>query len=157
MTLSRDLRELHLVKTRAGYQEMAVEDTDPQFAYIAAEFLKDVARAQNQLVIKTSAGYANSVAVALDGEHWREIIGTVSGHDTILVICADVPTAEIVLERLVGLMNIEVFLGQRRLAMTDGRCRGGSESAGTALRTTPPKLLNVAHAASDGRSIKLTI
>src|SRR5664279_222496 len=47
VTLSRDLRDLRLVKTREGYQEMAPEETGPQFSLLAAEFLKDVLRAQN--------------------------------------------------------------------------------------------------------------
>ena len=44
MTLSRDIRELRLVKTREGYQEMAPEETGPQFSLLAAEFLQDVLR-----------------------------------------------------------------------------------------------------------------
>ena len=70
MTLSRDIRDLRLVKTREGYQEMAPEETGPRFPLLAAEFLQDVLRAQNLVVLKTSPGHANSVAVALDHEDW---------------------------------------------------------------------------------------
>ena len=51
-------------------------------------------RAQNLVVLKTSPGHANSVAVALDSESWPEVVGTIAGDDTILVIAPDNPTAE---------------------------------------------------------------
>jgi transcriptional regulator of arginine metabolism len=105
VTLSRDLRELRLVKTQEGYQEMAPEEIGPQFSILAAEFLKDVLRAQNLIILKTSPGHANSVAVALDNEQWSEIVGTIAGDDTILVIAPDVPTAESVQEKLLELLE----------------------------------------------------
>ena len=105
VSLSRDIRDLRLVKTREGYQEMAPEETGPHFSLLAAEFLKDVLRAQNLVVLKTSPGHANSVAVALDNEEWPEIVGTIAGDDTILVIMPDNPTAEVVQEKLVDLLE----------------------------------------------------
>ena len=51
-------------------------------------------RAQNQVVLKTAPGHASSVAVALDNEEWPEVVGTIAGDDTILVITPDDPTAE---------------------------------------------------------------
>jgi transcriptional regulator of arginine metabolism len=105
VTLSRDIRDMRLVKTRDGYKEMAPEDTGPEFSLLAAEFLQDVLRAQNLVVLRTSAGHANTVAVALDREQWPEIIGTIAGDDTILVITPDNPTAEGVQEKLVLLLE----------------------------------------------------
>jgi len=105
VTLSRDIRDLRLVKTRDGYQEVAPEETGPAFAMLAAEFLKDVLRAQNLVVLKTSPGHANSVAVALDSEGWPQIVGTIAGDDTILVIAPDNPTAEAVQEKLLDLLE----------------------------------------------------
>lgn len=105
VTLSRDIRDLRLVKTREGYQEMAVEDVGPAFPLLANEFLNDVLRAQNLVVLKTSPGHANSVAVALDAENWPEIVGTIAGDDTILVIAPDNPTAEAVQEKLLKLLD----------------------------------------------------
>jgi transcriptional regulator of arginine metabolism len=105
VTLSRDIRDLRLVKTREGYQEMAPEDPGPQFSLLAAEFLRDVLRAQNLVILKTSPGHANSVAVALDNEGWPTVVGTIAGDDTILVITPDNPTAEAVQERLLGLLE----------------------------------------------------
>jgi len=54
VTLSRDIRDLRLVKTREGYKEIADEEPGPQFSLLAAEFLHDVLRAQNLVVLKTS-------------------------------------------------------------------------------------------------------
>jgi transcriptional regulator of arginine metabolism len=105
VTLSRDIRDLRLVKTREGYQEMAPEETGPGFTLLAEEFLLDVLRAQNLVVLKTSPGHANSVAVALDAEGWPEVIGTIAGDDTILVIAPDNPTAESVQERLIAMLE----------------------------------------------------
>ena len=105
VTLSRDIRDLRLVKTREGYQEMAEEETGPEFSLLAAEFLRDVLRAQNLVILKTSPGHANSVAVALDAEGWPTVVGTLAGDDTILVIAPDNPTAEAVQEKLLGLLE----------------------------------------------------
>jgi transcriptional regulator of arginine metabolism len=105
VTLSRDIRDLRLVKTREGYQEMAPEEPGPGFAMLAGEFLLDVLNAQNLVVLKTSPGHANSVAVALDAEGWPEVVGTIAGDDTIVVIAPDNPTAERVQEKLLGMLE----------------------------------------------------
>jgi transcriptional regulator of arginine metabolism len=93
VTLSRDVRELRLVKTPEGYREMSHEETGPGFRMLAAEFLQDVRTASNLVVLKTAPGHANSVAVALDNEEWTDVVGTIAGDDTILVIAADARTA----------------------------------------------------------------
>ncbi len=105
VTLSRDMRDLRLVKTREGYQEMAPEESGPGFRLLAAEFLLDVLRAQNLVILKTAPGHANSVAVALDREGWPQIVGTIAGDDTILVIAPDNPTAEDIQEKLLELLE----------------------------------------------------
>lgn len=91
VTLSRDIRELGLVKTVDGYREMTAgaEKSAPDLGTLISEFLQDVKLAQNLLVIKTTPGGANSMAVALDQSGWPQIVGTVAGDDTILVITAD--------------------------------------------------------------------
>ena len=105
VTLSRDVRELGLVKTSDGYRELGGEAPSLQFATLANEFLQDVRQAQNQVVLKTAPGHANSVAVALDDEEWPEVVGTIAGDDTILVICSDSSTAEIVRAKLLQLLQ----------------------------------------------------
>lgn len=105
VTLSRDLRDLRLVKTRDGYQELAAEETGPQFAMLASEFLQDVKCAQNLVVLKTAPGHANSVAVALDAEDWPDVVGTIAGDDTILVIAPDNATALEVRRKLLEILE----------------------------------------------------
>lgn len=88
VTLSRDMRELGLVKTPDGYRQVAPA-SGPEFASIAAEFVSDIRIAQNLIVLRTSPAHANSVAVALDQEEWPEVLGTLAGDDTVLVITPD--------------------------------------------------------------------
>ncbi len=105
VTLSRDIRDLRLVKTREGYQEMAPEEKGPGLQLLAAEFVLDVRIAQNLVVMRTAPGNANSVAQALDQEEWPEIVGTIAGDNTILVIVPDSPTAEVVQEKLMAILE----------------------------------------------------
>lgn len=105
VTLSRDIRELRLVKTPEGYREMQNEETGPAFRTLAAEFLNDVRAAQNLVVLRTSPGHASSVAVALDNEEWPEVVGTIAGDDTILVIAPDSETAAALRKRFLKLIE----------------------------------------------------
>ncbi len=105
VTLSRDIRELRLVKTQDGYREMLAEEAGSQFASLAAEFLQDVRVAQNLVVLRTAPGHANSVAVALDDESWPEVVGTIAGDDTILVVAPDNATAQLLQAKIVDLVE----------------------------------------------------
>lgn len=93
VTLSRDIRELGLAKTAAGYRVLGASERRPGFAAVAAEFLHDVRLAQNLVLLKTSPGNASTLAVALDREEWPEVVGTVAGDDTTLVVAPDSRTA----------------------------------------------------------------
>jgi len=92
-TLSRDIQELGIVKSADGYTQLGAAARGPDFATVAAEFLHDVRVAQNLMVLKTSPGNANALAVALDREDWSEVVGTIAGDDTILVVAPDHSTA----------------------------------------------------------------
>ena len=56
---------------------------------LVREFVLDVRPAQNLLVIKTIVGSAQPVAAALDEQEWQEVVGTIAGDDTILIVCPD--------------------------------------------------------------------
>jgi len=92
-TLSRDIRELKLVKGPEGYRragENAAQDgVLPSVMQLARQFVIDIRQAQNLLVIKTTVGSAQPVAAALDASHWPEVVGTLAGDDTVLVIASD--------------------------------------------------------------------
>ena len=90
-TLSRDLKELHLVKTAEGYKPLSAAAAEenaalPPLAHALREFLTDLRPAQNLLVLKTPPGGAQPLAVALDREQWKEIVGTIAGDDNLLLI-----------------------------------------------------------------------
>jgi transcriptional regulator of arginine metabolism len=92
-TLSRDIRELGLAKGAEGYalrsSEIHSDPALPSASRLVREFVLDVKRAQNLLVIKTTVGSAQPVAAALDDEEWPGAVGSVAGDDTILIICSD--------------------------------------------------------------------
>ncbi len=100
VTLSRDMRELGLVKTGDGYRQVLARPAARSVASIAAEFLVEARLAQNLIVLKTMPGNANALAVALDQANWPEIVGTVAGDDTVLVIAPDSDTAAKLRDRL---------------------------------------------------------
>jgi transcriptional regulator of arginine metabolism len=77
-TLSRDVRELGLVKSSDGYALPGGEST--------------------------SVGSAQPVAAALDGENWSEAIGTIAGDDTILIVCQDRRAAGRLADRIQGML-----------------------------------------------------
>lgn len=90
-TLSRDMRELRLVKTTDGYRPLSSATTEeaaplPTLARALKEFLLDIRPAQNMLVLKTPPGGAQPLAAAVDSEHWKEVAGSLAGDDTVLII-----------------------------------------------------------------------
>src|SRR5438309_4737066 len=94
VTLSRDMRELGLVKTADGYRQLLKDQNGPRLSDIANEYLQDIRVAQNLVVLRTSPGHASALAVSIDRQELEEVIGTVAGDDTVLVITADCQAAE---------------------------------------------------------------
>lgn len=92
-TASRDIRELNLVKVSAGgnsykYAESAKEDMRISVKYrnILRETLVSVDYACNMMVLKTYSGMAQAAAAAIDNMGWNEIVGSVAGDDTIIIV-----------------------------------------------------------------------
>ncbi len=92
-TLSRDLRQLGVVKTAAGYAAPAQtqgEDTARAvLRQLVGQFLVRIETAQNLVILRTEPGGANALAQGVDGANLPEIIGTLAGDDTIFVATAD--------------------------------------------------------------------
>src|SRR5580700_3472662 len=92
-TLSRDIHELKLVKGPEGYrrsdENSGAEGVLPSVMHLARQFVVEIRQAQNLLVVKTTVGSAQPVAAALDASHWPEVVGTLAGDDTVLVIATD--------------------------------------------------------------------
>ncbi len=106
VTLSRDMRELGLVKTKDGYVQLReTPDRTVQVEAAVSEYLLDIRPAQNMLVLKTPAAHANSLAIAVDRSEWPEIAGTIAGDDTVLVICPDLASARHLHEKLLAILR----------------------------------------------------
>ena len=110
VTLSRDIRELGLVKTPSGYAEVGADaaagaEPRPDVAAIAREVLRDIRQAQNLLVLRTPPANANALAAALDHAGWSEVTGTIAGDDTVLVVAPDVKTADALRVRLLKFLK----------------------------------------------------
>ena len=105
VTLSRDIREMGLVKTSDGYRRLSTESSGPELADVIDEYMQDVKVAQNMVVIRTSPGNANTLAVALDNEDMVEIVGTVAGDDTIFVVAPDNDAADQLRRKLLDLIT----------------------------------------------------
>lgn len=91
-TLSRDLRELGLLKLRNSdgklYYSLSTQ-TNPQLDPAIYSYVKKLERAGFMLVIHTNLGEADVLANIIDAENNDTILGTVAGADTLLVICKD--------------------------------------------------------------------
>jgi transcriptional regulator of arginine metabolism len=100
-TLSRDIHELRLSKGPGGYSlpggngngVAAMDDGPPTVAEMLESFGMRVKQAMNQVVIGTAMGGAQPVAAAIDRAGWPEVVGTIAGDDTVLVICPDTKRA----------------------------------------------------------------
>ena len=110
-TLSRDIHELRLSKGPGGYilpngngaasaPQPIVDDGPPTVAEMLESFGLRAKQAMNQVVLRTVMGGAQPVAAALDHESWPEVVGTIAGDDTVLIICIDTRRAAEIEERL---------------------------------------------------------
>jgi transcriptional regulator of arginine metabolism len=108
-TLSRDIHELRLSKGPGGYSlpgngnvALADEDDDspPSVAEMMESFGLRIRRALNQVVVRTVQSGAQPFAASLDYEGWPDVVGTLAGDDTVLIVCADERRAAEVESRL---------------------------------------------------------
>jgi len=108
-TVSRDIHELRLYKGPNGYAlpngVTGEEDDSPSVGDVLESFGLKVKQAQNQLVLITTSGGAQPVALAIDHEDWEEVVGTIAGDDTVLIICPDQKRASVLMERLVEMIG----------------------------------------------------
>lgn len=96
-TLSRDLREIGLVKVYDNGQSfyaLAVDESERSFTQLLAEYAYKVQRASFILVLHSDLGEAALMANIIDADKPDTILGTVAGADTLLVICKDEEAAQ---------------------------------------------------------------
>jgi transcriptional regulator of arginine metabolism len=102
-TLSRDIRELGLVKApddSGGFRYRVSEPGRAGLGLNHGPVVLSLTSSGNLLVIRTRPGFAQSVAAGIDQLHWPQVIGTVGGDDTVIVVLAEQAVAGEVIERL---------------------------------------------------------
>jgi len=109
-TLSRDVRELRLAKVRGpgGRSHYALPDDyehTPTLRSLLPALVLSAEAVGNLLVVGTRRGSAGPVAEAIDGESWPEIVGTVAGDDTILIVLRNAPSARALGNKLLQLTS----------------------------------------------------
>ncbi len=111
-TVSRDIKELRLLKVlgeNGGYKyataERAEQGISERFIRIFSESVLSMSSANNLIVIRTLSASANAAAEAIDSLKWPEILGTLAGDNTILVIVQSDDEVDAVLTRFKGLVR----------------------------------------------------
>ncbi len=106
-TLSRDIRELGLVKARGIYRPAGDLDGSPTRELLRRTFQQLVVErgvSGNILMVRTAPGNAHSLGVVLDAARWPEVLGTVAGDDTVFVLLRNSRAGKKVLRRIEELM-----------------------------------------------------
>lgn len=111
-TVSRDINELRLVRVPIGKgrhryalaQYGGDADIEEQLSRLFQSFVQDIDRGENVLVIRTADGHASGVALLLDRWKRDDIVGTLAGEDTILVIARTTSEGESLMEEFNALM-----------------------------------------------------
>jgi transcriptional regulator of arginine metabolism len=111
-TVSRDINELRLVRLPVGkgrhrYSLAQVnhrDTTQAELERLFQNFVTDVDRGENVLVIRTADGHATGVALLLDRLRRDDIVGTIAGEDTIFLVARSVQDGEVLMEELNALM-----------------------------------------------------
>ena len=111
-TLSRDIKELGLLKRSSdgAYQPSGVESTSQASALdtlsrALSEYLVNIEPVQQLVVLKTGAGQAQLLGLAIDKSRLPDVAGTLAGDDTILIIARDPKSAQAVVKQLRDLAN----------------------------------------------------
>ncbi|MBQ9940091.1 MAG: arginine repressor [Clostridia bacterium] len=112
-TISRDIKQLRLTKsaTSDGRYVYAVSDIEDyenstgKALGILRDTVKQLDSAQNLIVVKTYSGMAQAAAAALDSLEYKEIVGSIAGDDTVMLILRDNRTASEFLEKLIKMTS----------------------------------------------------
>lgn len=106
-TISRDIRDLHLFKVagvekkyRYAYINEAQGEISPKMRSLFRDCVLSVKAAQNLIVVKTLAGNGSNAGAIVDKLNYEQIVGSVAGDDTLLIICADNESTDYVVNKL---------------------------------------------------------
>ena len=111
-TISRDIRDLHLFKVagvekkyRYAYINEGEGEISPKMKSLFRDCVLSVKAAQNLVVIKTLAGNGANAGAVVDKLNHDEIVGSVAGDDTLLVVCENAECAAAVVEKINTFIN----------------------------------------------------
>lgn len=111
-TVSRDIKELHLIKTPLsnGHYKYALpveQRYNPisRLKRVLSEHFVGIDYTENLIVLKSMPGTANAIGALLDSLEWSEIMGTICGDDTILMICRSKEQSKEIVERVLSLLS----------------------------------------------------
>jgi transcriptional regulator of arginine metabolism len=110
-TLSRDLRELGVVRAPSGsgvrylLPEMVVDDSKPSLDSLLPQLFSRIDGVGELIVLHTLPSGAQPISEAVDSQGWPEIIGTIAGENTILIVCRSAEARRVLTDRLVALAN----------------------------------------------------
>lgn len=111
-TISRDIRDLHLFKVagvekkyRYAYINDGEGEISPKMKSLFRDCVINVAYAQNLVVVKTLTGNGANAGAVVDKLNYEEVIGSVAGDDTLLVVCKDTDAAATVVNKITAFMN----------------------------------------------------
>lgn len=108
-TLSRDLRELRLARiptpegARYAVIDGTIEESRVALETLLPQLFLRIDGVSDMIVLRTVPGGAQPIAAALDGEGWPDVLGTIGGDDTILIVCRSGVARDRVLRRLKSL------------------------------------------------------
>ena len=113
-TISRDIREMHLIKVAVGANSFKYatplfdsQNYTEKYQYIIKETVINIDRAQNIIILKTLPGMAQAAAAAVDGLGWKEIVGSIAGDDTIFLAMRNNEKADEYSEKLMSFKRIK--------------------------------------------------
>ena len=111
-TVSRDIKELRLLKVlseKGGYKYATVERAEKgmndRFARILAESIVNIESVNNLIVVTTLTASASAAGEAIDSMKWSEVLGTIAGDNTLLIIARSNEAVEALMARLNTLLN----------------------------------------------------
>ena len=111
-TISRDIRDLHLFKVagvekkyRYAYINDGETEISPKMRNLFKNCVIGVSSAQNLVVVKTLTGNGANAGAIVDKMNYEEIIGSVAGDDTLLVVCKDTDSANAVVKKITAFID----------------------------------------------------
>lgn len=110
-TVSRDIKEMHLIKVplpdgRYKYSMPSEQKVNPvnKLKRMLLDTFVSIDYADNLVVMKTMPGNANAIGALIDNSQWPEVLGTICGDDTILIICRSKEYSKDITQRFMDML-----------------------------------------------------